>query len=58
MDGPLSHASYAVISEDNTHDVDVIYKVKELATDDITTILPNIEKIYLFTVGCVGQYKN
>ena len=45
--------SYAVISDDNTHDVGFIYKVIEIVTNNIRTIVPNIERLYLFTDGCV-----
>ena len=45
--------SYAVISDDNTHDVDFIYKVIEIVTNGIKIIVPNIERLHLFTDGCV-----
>ena len=42
---------HAVISDDNTHDVDFIYKVIEFVTNDIKTILLNTEKLHHFTDG-------
>ena len=54
----LSHLSYAIISEDNTHDVHFVYKVIELVILDLKVKLPNLSFIHMFTDGCAGQYKN
>ena len=45
-DGPLSHVPYVFISDDNTHDVDFIYKLT--VTNDIRTILPIILRSHTF----------
>ena len=57
-DLPLSHLSYTIISDDNTHDVDFIYKVIYLVITDVREKLPNINTVHFFTDGCAGQYKN
>ena len=54
----LSHLSYTIISEDNTHDVDFVYKVIEIIILDLKVKLPNLSFIHFFTDGCAGQYKN
>lgn len=54
----LSHKSYAIISDDNTHDVHFVLKVIELILSDLKNNMPNLASINFFTDGCAAQYKN
>ena len=56
--GSLSSISYAIISEDNTHDVHFVYKVIELLVTDLKAKMQCLSFIQFFTDGCVAQYKN
>ena len=56
--GSLSSILYAIISEDNTHDVHFVYKVIELLVTDLKAKMPCLSFIQFFTDGCVAQYKN
>ena len=51
--GSLSSISYAIISEDNTHDVHFVYKVIELVTE-LKEKMPCLSFIKFFTDGCAA----
>jgi len=54
----ISHLSYTVISDDNTHDIHFVYKVISLVLTDMKEKLPNLKFVHFFTDGCAAQYKN
>jgi hypothetical protein len=56
----LSH-SLCFISDDITHDVDMVYEVVSNTINFIKSFLPNIittGTVHYFSDGCAGQYKN
>ena len=56
--GKLQHLSICFISDDNTHDTCFVYEVQTMVIKYIQELLPNIKKLYYFSDGCGGQYKN
>ena len=54
----LKSGSYCIISDDNNHDVSMVYEVQKQIINEIKRKLPNINNIEYFTDGCAGQYKN
>ncbi|XP_066934504.1 uncharacterized protein [Clytia hemisphaerica] len=57
-EGTLKHKSFCFISNDNTHDTNFVYKVQTLVVEYLKENLPRISKLYYFSDGCAGQYKN
>jgi hypothetical protein len=55
----LKHISYCIISDDNDHDVAMVYKVQEVIINDLKqSHNDNIQSIVYFSDGCAAQYKN
>ena len=51
--------SLCIISDDRTHDVDFVQQVIKLTCKNINEISKStVKKIFYFTDGCGGQYKN
>ena len=57
-DGSLQHDSFCCISDDNTHDTSFVYKLQSIFVDNVKVNHSNIKKLYYFSDGCGGQYKN
>ena len=56
--GLLKSKSYAFVSNDLKHDTPFVFEVQKGLIADITSFLPGVTKIYYFSDGCAGQYKN
>ena len=54
----ISHYSYTIISDDNTHDVHFLYEVISIIIEDLKENLPHLSSLHFFTDGCAGQYEN
>ena len=57
-DGSLQHESFCFISDDNTHDTSFVYKLQSMFINHLKLNHPNINKLFYFSDGCGGQYKN
>ena len=57
-EGELKHDSICLVSNDNTCDTNFVYEVQTLLSKYIHTNCLHIEKLYYFSDGCAGQYKN
>ena len=58
-DGEIKHVSYVPISECNTHDTVAVYMFQEKLIKFLKeTVGFDIKKIFYFSDGCAGQYKN
>ena len=57
-DGNLQHYSLCFISDDNTLDTSFAHKIQTLLVEFLKQRLPNVSKIYYYSDGCGGQYKN
>ena len=53
-----SHYSLCFVSDDNTLDASFVHKIQTLLVEFLKQRLPNVSKIYYFSDGCGGQYKN
>ena len=56
--GNIEHESFCFISDDNTHDTSFVYKLQTIFLEHLKLKHPNIDKLYYFSDGCGGQYKN
>ena len=56
--GKLQHISIYFISDDNTHDTCFVYEVQQSVIKHIHDLFPRVKKLYYFSDGCGGQYKN
>ena len=56
--GTLQHKSYCILSNDNAHDVAMVYKVQQLIINDIKQNYKDIDEVIYFSDGCAVQYKN
>lgn len=54
----LKHQSYCFISDDLTHNTAVVYCFQETLMNKLKVTMNDITKIYYFSDGCAGQYKN
>ena len=54
-DGILKHKSYCIVSDDMTHDVNMVYKIIEIVNNHNKTNLPQIKSIEYFTDKRAGQ---
>ena len=54
----LTHKSLCFLSDDLIHDTSFVFEVQTLFTTYIKKFYPHITKLYYFSDGCVGQYKN
>lgn len=54
----LKHKSFCFISDHLQHCTSVVYSFQKALLPEIKSNLPNIGKIYYFSDGCAGQYKN
>src|ERR1700755_398945 len=54
----LKHQSYCFISDDLTHNTAVVYCFQETLMNELKVTMNDITKIYYFSDGCAGQYKN
>lgn len=56
--GKLHHKSYCFISDYLTHNTTVVYCFQEILIKELKETMSFIKKIYYFSDGCIGQYKN
>ena len=56
--GKLKTDSLCFISDDNNHDTNFVYEVQEKTMMFIKENYPLVSKVYYFSDGCGGQYKN
>ncbi|KAK6180046.1 hypothetical protein SNE40_012265 [Patella caerulea] len=56
--GELKHGSFTVISECNTHDFVAVHLFQKMVIEHLKSEFPLIHKIFYFSDGCAGQYKN
>jgi len=54
----LRHMSLCFISDDNIHDTSFVYQVQTITISHLKATLPHINKLYYYSDGCGGQYKN
>ena len=53
----LQSVSYCIISDDNKHDVRIVYQVQKEITD-FKLSFPYLSHVTYFSDGCASQYKN
>ena len=56
--GSLQHISIYFISDDNSHDTCFVYEVQKTIINYLQELLPQVKKLFYFSDGCEGQYKN
>ena len=56
--GSLRHISICFISNDNSHDTCFVYEVQKTVINYLHELLPQVKKLFYFSDGCGGQYKN
>lgn len=54
----LKHKSYCFISDYLTHNTTVVYCFQETLIKELKATMPFVKKIFYFSDGCIGQYKN
>jgi hypothetical protein len=54
----LSHISFVVISESNTHDTAAVHLFQKLLLEFLATNVEKPRYIFYFSDGCAAQYKN
>ena len=54
----LQSVSYCIISDDNKHDVGMVYQVQKEIITDLKLRFPYLSHVTYFSDGCAGQYKN
>ena len=54
----LQSVSYCIISDDNKHDVGMVYQVQKEIITDLKLRFPYLSHVTYFSDGCSGQYKN
>ncbi|XP_047133454.1 uncharacterized protein LOC124811601 [Hydra vulgaris] len=54
----LHSTSYCIISDDNTHDVPMVYEVQKSIINNLKQKIPSIVNVVYFSDGCSSQYKN
>ena len=54
----LKSVSYCIISDDNKHDVGMVYEVQRKIIEDLKLRFPQMNYVTYFSDGCAGQYKN
>ena len=53
------HNNLCIISDDFTHDISFVYKIMSESINSIKQrVNPEMKKVYYFSDGCAGQYKN
>ena len=59
-DQKLEHSSFTIISENNTHDVISVHLYIKSLIHHLKSVFgpQNVKKLYYFSDGCAGQYKN
>ena len=58
QDGVVKEHSMCILSDDLSHDVDMVHQVVDKVVSYIKSIIPEIKMIHYFSDGCGGQYKN
>ena len=60
IDGDIELQKHSIcfISDDMEHDTAFVYETQKHVTNYIKDNLPLVSKIYYFSDGCGGQYKN
>ena len=53
----LQSVSYCLISDDNKHDVRMVYQVQKEIITDLKLRFPYFSHVTYFSDGCAGQYK-
>ena len=56
--GSLQHIPICFISDDNLHETCFIYEVQKTMINYLHKLPPQVEKLFYFSDGCGGQYKN
>ena len=54
----LQSVSYCIMSDDNKHDVGMVYQVQKEIISDLKLCFPCLSHVTYFSDGCAGQYKN
>ena len=54
----LRHISICFISDDNSHDTYFACEVQKTMINYLHELLPQVKKLFYFSDGCGGQYKN
>ena len=54
----LRSLSYCIISDDNKHDVGIVYQVQKEIITDLKLRFSCLSHVTYFSDGCAGQYKN
>ena len=54
----IRHETICFISDDMEHDTCFVYQVQKLTSSHMKEKMPHITKVYYFSDGCGGQYKN
>ena len=53
----LQAVSYCITSDDNKHDVGMVYQLQREIIIDLKLCFPNLSHVTYFSDGCVGHYK-
>ena len=56
--GTVNEYSMCIMSDDLTHDVDMVHQVTITVVSYLKSLIPDIKLIRYFSDGCSGQYKN
>ena len=54
----LPHISICYIPDDNSQDTCFVYEVQKTMINYLHELLPQVKKLFYFSDGCGGQYKN
>ena len=57
-DGNIQHNFLYLITDDNNHDTNCVYKIQTILVDYLKEILQIMDQIFYFSDGCAEQYKN
>ena len=57
-DETLKHRNVCIISDITEHNTSIVYAFLQIFIDYLKVEFPEVQKVYYFTDGCAGQYKN
>ena len=57
-DGNIQHNFLCFISDDNSHNTNVVYKIQTILVDYLKENLPIVDEIFYFSDCCAEHYKN